>query len=44
MAFFGDDFEEVDDREFVVDALGFGGEFGEEVNEGEIFGGVAMGG
>ena len=44
MAIFGDDFEEVEEGPFFVDTLGFGGEFGEEVSEGEGLGGVAVGG
>lgn len=44
VAVFGDDFEEVDDGPFVVDALGLVGEFGEEVREGEGLGGAGVGG
>ena len=44
VAIFGDDFEEVEEGPFFVDTLGFGGEFGEEVSEGEGLGGVAVGG
>ncbi|KAK7390524.1 hypothetical protein VNO78_25832 [Psophocarpus tetragonolobus] len=39
-----DAFEEVDNDPFVIDALGFGGEFGEEVGEGESFSGAVVGG
>ncbi|KAK7385368.1 hypothetical protein VNO78_31084 [Psophocarpus tetragonolobus] len=44
VAIFGDDFEEKDEYPFVIDTLGFGGEFGEEIGEGKSFSGVIVGG